>query len=632
MTTTEITSDPDAPPEAAAAPRVIPLEQGFWRRLTAADTPHAVAQAWAPLMFGMLDDAEGTAVYLADGPGGRLRAVASWPEARLPGSALAEAAETALQSDRGVVRGGLDEDGQPTGAIVAIAAPLSLDGVVAGAVGLEFAPRTQADLRAAMRRLQWGAAWMRDALRRDQAQAQGRRYEQAVSALHAVVAVAEREDIATAARAAATDLATRFACDRVSIGFRRLGRTRVAAISHSAQFGKRMTVVRDIAAAMDEAVDQRGVILWPDTGADQPMATHRHARFAEANSVGHVFTAPLYAIDRFVGAITFERPESRPFSEDEVQLLEAVATVLAPVLEEKRRNDRYLITKAADVTLAHFGRIVGPGHLGRKAFLIAVAAVSAFFWYARDIDRVAANALVEGAVQRIVSAPFDGFIAEAPVRAGDTVAAGQVLVRLEDRELALERLRHATELQRQRIEFDRATAARDRAEAAVRRSQIDQSEAQIALIDKQLERTRILAPFDGIVTSGDLSQSIGGAVGRGDGLLTVAPEGQYRITLKVDERRIADVAPGQTGALVVTALPDRSFPLVVRKVTPMAEYGDGATTFRVEAELTTPVPGLLSGMDGVAKIDIAERRLIGIWTQPMVDWLRIWAWRWLGLE
>lgn len=611
--------------------RVTLLKQGLWKALGKADDIENAAEAWSPLMFEQLDFAEAVCVFVTDPEGGRLRTISNWPKARMPGGTLVGAAEAAVENNRGVVRGGVGDAGSLTGGLVSVATPLVVDGKVLGAVGAEISPQAEADLKVEMRRLQWGAAWMRDLLRQDVSSTDKRRHAHAVEALNTMVSVAEQTDIATATRAAATALATRFDCDRVTIGFRRFFHTRVFAISHSAQFSKQMNLVRLLGAAMDEAIDQRGVVIWPETRSDDPRATHRHEKLAHAQAAGHIVTTPLYCRGHFTGAVTFERPVERPFSQDEVEILEAVSTVLAPVLDEKRRNDRWLLTKLGESIGQHFVRLAGPGYLGRKALLVAVAALVAFFWFATGENRIAADAMIEGAVQRTIAAPADGFIAESLARPGDVVSKGEVLVRLDDRELTLERLRLMTELQRGRIEYDRALAQRDRAETQVRRSQIEQTEAQISLVDKQIERTRMTAPYDGIVTSGDLSQSIGAAVARGEALLTVAPIDAYRVILSVDERRISDVTHGQSGTLVVTSLPERSFPLAVRKITPVAEYADGATSFRVEAELTDGFDGILPGMEGVGKIDVAQARLINIWTRPMVDWVRLWAWRWLNL-
>jgi multidrug resistance efflux pump len=86
-----------------------------------------------------------------------------------------------------------------------------------------------------------------------------------------------------------------------------------------------------------------------------------------------------------------------------------------------------------------------------------------------------------------------------------------------------------------RTEYGKALAKGERAQAQIVQAQIEQAEAQIALLDLEIQRTRITAPFDAVAISGDLTQSVGSAVRRGDELFQVAPLNSYRIILKVDE-------------------------------------------------------------------------------------------------
>ena len=71
-------------------------------------------------------------------------------------------------------------------------------------------------------------------------------------------------------------------------------------------------------------------------------------------------------------------------------------------------------------------------------------------------------------------------------------------------------------------------------------------------------RTRLSAPLDGLVVSGDLSQSLGAPLERGDVLFEVGPLDGYRIMLEVDEREVAQVRPGQQGDLALSGLPHRA--------------------------------------------------------------------------
>lgn len=585
----------------------------------------AAAPGWTVAMLSALENAglpaECCAVFLPDPASGRLLATATAPTERRPGAGLIAAAEGAINQKQAVIRGAAR--GQK---LAAIALPLVVDGQARGVLGIEQVETDQTALRATMRQLQWGGAWMRDLARGAAATEAKEKYARAVEALNAIVGVAERKGFVTAATAAVTDLATRFDCDRVSLGFRRFRYSKIRAVSHSAQFSQRMSLMRMLAAAQDEAIDQRATVLWPDDDVDGVVVAHAHERFADAHGAGHVFTAPLYATDRFVGALTFERPQDKPFTQDDLDMLEAVTTVLAPILDEKRTNDRWLITKFFDIVARQLVQLLGPGKLARKTFVACAIGLFVFFWFARTIDQVAATATVLGAQQRSIVAPFEGFVAAAPVRAGDLVASGDLMVQLDDRELALERLRLVTQRQREQFEYDKAVAERNRAETRIRLNQIEQVDAQIELIDEQLARTVLSAPFDGLIIAGDLSQSIGSAVERGQQLFTIAPDGAYRVEVQVDERRIADVEIGQTGILRVTALPNDTLPIEVTKITPVASYGEGQTTFTVEAALTGDTAALRPGMEGAARIDITERRLIAVWVRPIADWMRIRLW------
>jgi len=233
-------------------------------------------------------------------------------------------------------------------------------------------------------------------------------------------------------------------------------------------------------------------------------------------------------------------------------------------------------------------------------------------------------------VQRVVAAPFNGFIDEAPARAGDSVDQGALLVRLDDRDLRLERIKWLSERARLQKQSQDARARRQRAEVTIIESQIAQSTAELQLVESRLARTHLSAPFDGLIVSGDLSQRLGGAVQQGEVLFEIAPLQAYRLILQVEESRIADVQLKQQGQLVLTALPDQHYPFQIEKITPVASAADGLNRFRVEARLLEGAQTLRPGMKGIGKISIDERRIISIWTRNLREWLALQYWRWLG--
>ena len=245
--------------------------------------------------------------------------------------------------------------------------------------------------------------------------------------------------------------------------------------------------------------------------------------------------------------------------------------------------------------------------------------------------RIGAPAHIEGHTQRVVVAPVDGFIAEADVRAGDAVNAGDLVARLDDRELALELKRWTGELDQLGRQYRSALAAHDRAQATILNARIARTRAQVALLETRLERTALRAPIDGLVIAGDLSQMLGSPVARGDVLFEIAPLTGYRVVLDVDERDIAAVTTGQRGRVALEGLAGDTLPIVVEKITPVSAVRDGRNAFRVEARVVDPVAILRPGMAGHARLVADDRSRLWLWTHRATNWLRlkIWAW-WPG--
>lgn len=597
----------------------LPPAQASWRPPAGSVGIAAFAAAWLQQQCALVGNAGQGVVVLGMPPAERFAPVATWPTGTQPSLGLVAAAELALAEGRGVIS---RQDGAP----VRLLAPVIVDGEPRGVVGLELAPGA-GSLRSTMQQLEWGVAGLRERLAAERIAAAEARARLADTTLDSLAAALEHGHFAAAAQAAVSELALRLGCERVAIGFVRGERCRVAAISQSAGFGRKVELTRALAAAMDEAVEQRTSLIHPPLAPDEPLVTRAQEQLARRGA-GSVLTIPFLARGSFVGALVAERPAAAPFDQAAVDQLGAAAALLGASLDDKRRNDRWLPAKAGESLKLQLVRLLGPRHFGRKLAVLGIAGLVAAGWLATASYQAVAEARVEGRIQRALVAPFDGFVGEAPVRAGDIVAEGQELARLDDRDLTLERLNRVTERQQRQLAYDRALGGRDRAEAGIARAQIEESDAQIELLDGLIERARLVAPFAGVVVAGDLSRSIGSTVRRGEVLFQIAPLDAYRVMLSVDESQIADVHVGQRGSLLTTSLPTEPFAIEVEQITPVAEARDGRTVFQVEAGLEGPSPALRPGMEGIAKIAIGERRLAWIWSRTLLDWLRLKLWIW----
>ncbi len=605
--------------------------RALWSEFAEAASAESFCRSWLALQCRMISGVSGGLLLLGTPDRGPFVPVAIWPSPRRNMKYLAPTAERALVERRGLlVR--QESNGTPDGTAAErydVAYPVEVSGKLYGVVVLDVAPRPEPQLQAVLRRLQWGFAWLEVFFRREEAAKDAEVKARLQGVLDLLATAVSQDRFAGAASAFVTALATRLDCDRVSVGFLRRGRSRVLAISHSAQFKKQANLVRAIAAAMDEALDQQALVVHPPRTGEPARVTSAHAELARQHGGGAVCTIPLAAGGRAVGALTLERPADRPFDTAAVELCEAAAAVAGPILDVHRREDRWLVLKAAHAGRQQLWHLIGPRHAAMKLAVVGVLAVVAFCVFARGDYRVSAPSVMEARTLRVATAPFNGYIVEARKRAGDLVRNGDVLSVLDDRELRLERLKWSSQQEQLVKQYHEAMAKRAAAQVTILAAQIDQAAAQLALVEDQLSRMRVLAQFDGVIVKGDLSQSLGAPVERGQVLFEVAPLDSYRVVLQVDERQVSDVAIGQRGQLLLTAVPHDPVPFTIDKVTPVSTQREGRNYFRAEGRLDITPERLRPGMEGVGKIEVDRRRLVWIWTHQVIDWLRLALWKWL---
>jgi RND family efflux transporter MFP subunit len=502
-----------------------------------------------------------------------------------------------------------------------------MDGRLYGAIVLEIAPGSMRELQRALRSVHWGSAWLVDHFRREQLAERDAKLRGLTTATDLMATALQEPGFGPSAIDVVNELAAKLNCDRVSLGVERGGDVEVKAISHTATFDRKSDLVRFIGQAMEEVIDLGVALSVPQAGDD--LVALAHVEAARELKSAAICSVPLIDDGHAFGVITLERGLGEPFGPDDIDLLKTLGLLLGPAFALKLRNERGPIARFRESFYSASRAVFGPRHPGVKLIAAAAVIVVTFFSLFVTDHRVTARTVVEGEVQRAVAAPFEGFIAESLVRAGDSVTKGQVMARLEEKDLRLEQTRWQSEKEQADRKFRAALAEQDRAAMAVVAAQANQAEAQLQLVEERLSRSRIVAPFDGIVVSGDLSQLLGTPVEQGKMLFEVAPLDRYRVILKVDERDINFVKIGQPGDLVLSGLPGEAMKFSVKAITPVSTPLEGHNYFRAEAQLADSSARLRPGMEGVGKVLVGRARLIWIWTHSLTDWIRLTLWNWL---
>ena len=287
------------------------------------------------------------------------------------------------------------------------------------------------------------------------------------------------------------------------------------------------------------------------------------------------------------------------------------------------------------------------------------------------VESVSAPGTVEPKRKVDVSAEVSARILELPLREGSQVKKGDVLVKLDGRDLTAaltsaearrdgENFRLESErsrilgtqenlansklqLARQQNLFvtgdvskqaldDAQTKTKDlesqlhAAEQTLSQLQknIESSQAQIEQAREQLRKTVIVSPIDGVVTV--LTAEVGELVmvgtmnNAGTRIMTVADLGEMRLNARVSETDIARIAVGVTAEVFINAYQDQPFAGKVEEVALARTLEkDGTSTFKVMVSLDLKGKVIPSGLTGNVDLNVASTDGIVVPSQAIID-------------
>ncbi len=264
------------------------------------------------------------------------------------------------------------------------------------------------------------------------------------------------------------------------------------------------------------------------------------------------------------------------------------------------------------------------------------------------VQTVSAVGKIEPEVKVKVSSETSGEIVFLGVREGDTVKAGQLLVRikpdifetqleqyksaadaskLETEVLLAEKIRSESELRRitelykkefaSKQEFELAKANFDRAYANYNAglARYEQSLAAYKQMQKSAERTVIHSPINGIVTKLSVEKGekvVGTAQMAGTEIMEIADLSVINAIVEVDENDIVQVKVGDSSTIEVDAIPDAIYKGVVLEtghsaITTGLGTQDQVTNFKVKIRFLKPDYKLRPGMSCNVEIQTLKR-------------------------
>lgn len=484
--------------------------------------------------------------------------------------------------------------------------------------------RNETSAREALERLHLVEDTLRLAQEYRQARETATHHESLTATLELLGNVQNRDRFYAAAMALCNGLADRFAAERVSLGWFHGPSIRLSAVSRTERFNRQMELAQGLEAVMEEAADQDTDLLLP--GEHEGWVSREHAQFAARHGAPNLLTLLLRARSQLVGALTLERT-AKPWDLPERQQIRVALDLLAPRLDELQRHDRWFGARWAARCRDGAATLLGPHHTWAKLLGLGLLALFLALVFVRLPYRVECNFNLRAEHLSQLGVPFDGYIAHAHVRPGDTVTNGQPLLQLDVRDLHLEEAAATAEIQRYQREMEKARAAAALGDMRVDEALVRQNLARLAQVRNRIEQATLRSPFDGVVIEGDYHERLGQTLRQGEPLFRIARLDRLFVEAELPERDVHELQGNESGEIAFLTQPAFKFDIQGKTLEPAAVTREGGNVFLYRCDLAQPPAAWFRpGMQGIAKINVGPRRLIWILTHRTIDFLRLHLW------
>lgn len=225
---------------------------------------------------------------------------------------------------------------------------------------------------------------------------------------------------------------------------------------------------------------------------------------------------------------------------------------------------------------------------------------------------VLAPAEIIGLDAQVIAAPMDGVVESFAVRPNEAVKAGQLLFSLEATTLLNRREVAARQLQVARADALAAaqkafTSDASRADLAALEGKVAEREAELAYLDRLLERIQVHAPAAGVIVFGDANDWIGKPVATGERVALLADPGEAGVLAWLPVADAINLEEGADVRVFLQVAPLSPIDATLSQTSYQAVTSpEGISSYRLRARFADDDPRAAElariGLKGTAKI------------------------------
>ncbi len=435
--------------------------------------------------------------------------------------------------------------------------------------------------------------------------------------------VTAAEDLNSAAHTLTNTLQSHMQCRLVALGVSvpKSSVVSLSSLSGVSDTDTHSSQVQMLTAAMNEVVLRGGMTSYPSFCHASNHLCLAHKRLSEVFGVEAIVSVPLRDDnEQIVGVVLCGGTARQLLNETPIQFLLACSIPVGQAIEVARRVDGGWLRRT-DRKISHLLRTYEGVVVLAVLTLLMGTCFMPWTYYIR------CRCQIEPVVRQFSLSPYDGLLEETFVEPGDIVQQGDVLARMDGRELSWELAGITAETERAGKERDTNMAQLKAVDSLMSALEVEKLMAREQLLKHRRNELEIKSPVSGIVLAGSLDQRQNYPVKAGEKLYEIAPLNPLRIDLAIPSAELPHVREGMTVEVRIDG--DASVPLsgIIERIRPQSEIRDQLNVFIAEIQIENPDNRLRPGMEGAARIS-GDSHTLG-WNFGHRLWERIMTKLWL---
>jgi RND family efflux transporter MFP subunit len=422
------------------------------------------------------------------------------------------------------------------------------------------------------------------------------------------------------------------AFERAAIGLEQRGVLQLKAVSGMAQINRADPAISALKEMLEWSSISNQEIHITQHGEKindpRPETQAKFAAYFLASGMRAFYAMPLIDDQGRLGVLSFESSDPDFLAVAHLEIIKVLAGQATVALRNASLYREVPFINLLEPLLQKKKRFLAMEKRRRWSMIALAIAAGLFLIFCPLPMRVIGDATVASARTAQIEAGVDGVVKNVYIKEGDYVRQGAVVAELEDWNYRADVAAAQAKYEEARATMNRALASNDGTLAGNERTKVNYLKAELARAREGLDRTTLRAPFDGIVTTPQIENSVGRRLQHSDVFAEMIQISNVSVDVAVPEEDVILIRAGEPASLKLESYPMQTFRGNVTVLSPRSHVESEQQVFVARVNVANAEGKIRPGMQGHGKISVGWHpagyvlfRGFGMWL-----WAKLWAW------